>query len=140
LSRRADNWVAEEITGWAEEVHRLVGNLQKGHRNVAAIQRSVLAIKMAPILAVHHRIFYDTENHLWNLVSKRMGGKWAELQSAALGTGNQSFEDTCDAALQLYAAAAQDVRHLLNERQHQVVVHACKIAGHSISEENSTSL
>lgn len=58
LGKREDKWVAEEFTAYAEEVHRLVGNLQLGRRNAALVQRSLLAIHMAPILAVHHRIFY----------------------------------------------------------------------------------
>lgn len=128
LSKKADRWVAEEITGWAEEVHRLTGNLQLGRRRAAAVQRSVLAIQMAPILAVHHRILYDTENQLWDLVSTRMGTRWAELQGAALGEGDQGFEETCNATLQLYAAVAREVRHLLNRRQEEVVAHACEIA------------
>jgi hypothetical protein len=134
LSKQADKWVAEELTGWAEEVHRLIGNLQLGRRVAAAVQRSVLAIKMAPILAVHHRILYDTENQLWNLVSARMSTEWAQLQSIALGEGDQGFEDTCKAALQLYAMAAQEVRHLLNQRQLQVVAHACEMAGRSLAD------
>ncbi len=130
LGKQVDRWVAKEITGWAEEVHRLIGNLQLGRRTPTAVQRSVLAIKMAPILAVHHRILYDTENQLWTLVSKRMGKKWAQAQSIALGEGQQSFEETCKAALQLFALAAQEVRHLLNKQQYQVVSHACEIAGY----------
>lgn len=134
LNKKADRWVAEEIAGYAEEVHRLIGNLQLGRRSAAAIVRSVLAIKMAPILAVHHRILYDTENQLWDLVSTRMGTEWAQLQSIALGEGNENFGDTCKAALQLYAITAQEVRHLLNQRQCQVVSHACDIAGHPLKD------
>jgi len=132
LNKRADRWVAEEITGYAEEVHRLIGNLQLGRKRAAAIVRSVLAFKMAQILAVHCRILYDTENRLWNLVSTKMGTEWTQLQSIALGEGNQNFEDTCKAALQLYAITAQEVRHLLNQRQYRVVAHACDIAGHPL--------
>jgi predicted nucleotidyltransferase len=132
LSKKADRWVAQEVTGYAEEVHRLIGNLQLGRRSAAAVVRSVLAIRMAPILAVHHRILYDTENQLWDLVSKRMGTKWAQIQSTALGEDRQNFEDTCKAALQLYAIAASEIRHLLNHRQYQVVAHACEIARHSL--------
>ena len=132
LTQKANRWVAEEITGYAEEVHRLIGNLQLGRKSATAIIRSVLAIKMAPLLAVYHRIFYDTENQLWDLVSARMGTEWAELQSIALGEGNRNFEDTCKAALQLYALAAQEVRHLLNPQQYKVVAHACDLAGRSL--------
>jgi hypothetical protein len=89
---------------------------------------------MAPILAVHHRILYETENKLWDLVSKRMGARWAQWQSAALGEGDQSFDETCNAALQLYVATAQEVSHLLDQRQKEVVAHACEIAGVSIQD------
>jgi hypothetical protein len=132
LGKQADRWVAEEITGYAEEVHRLVGNLQLQRRSAAGVQRSVLAICMAKILGVHLRILYDTENRLWDLVSARMGAKWAQLQSDALGEGGQSFEETCMAALQLFVLAAQEVRNLLDQRQYQVVAHACEIAGQSL--------
>lgn len=132
LNKKADRWVAEEITGYAEEVHRLIGNLQLGRKRAAAIMRSVLAFKMAQILAVHCRILYDAENRLWNLVSTKMGTEWTQLQSIALGEGNENFEDTCQAALELYAMTAQEVRHLLNQRQYQVVAHACDIAGHPV--------
>jgi hypothetical protein len=132
LNPETDRWVAEEITGWAEEVHRLVGNLELKRRNTAAINRSALAIKMTPILAVHNRILYDSESRLWDFVSKRMGRKWTQIQNAALGEGRQSFEDTCKAALQLYALVAQQVSHLLDRRQYLVVAHACDIAGYPL--------
>jgi hypothetical protein len=134
LSKKADKWVAEEVTGYAEEVHRLIGSIQLGYRSTAAVVRSILAIRMAPILSVQCRILHDTESQLWNLVSNRMGTEWAQLQSIALGEGSESFEDTCKAALQLYAIAAREVKHLLNRRQYQVVAHACDIAGHPLKD------
>jgi predicted nucleotidyltransferase len=129
LGDRADRWVAEELTGWAEEVHRLIGNLQLKRRSAASVQRSVLAIHMAKVLSVHHRILYDSENRLWDSVSAKMGKQWANAQSTALGEHGESFEDTCNAALQLFSLAAQEVMHLLDKRQIQVVTYACKIAG-----------
>lgn len=132
LGRKVERWVAEELTGYAEEVHKLVGNLQFKRKSSAAVQRSLLAVYMAPILAIYHRILYDSENQLWDLVSKRMGKKWAHVQSVALGEGRQSFEETCKAALQLFTLTAQEVKHLLNKRQYQVVSHACEIAGYPL--------
>jgi hypothetical protein len=129
LGRQTDRWVAEEITGYAEEVHRLVGNMQLQRISAAAIQRSVLAIHMARIMSVHLRILYDTENQLWDLVAAKMGANWEQLQSEALGEGGQSLEETCKAALQLFVSAAQEVKNLLDQRQCQVVAHACEIAG-----------
>ncbi len=135
LGTRADKWVAEELTGWAEEVHKLIGNLELGQRSSAAVQRSLLAIHLARILAVHHRILYDSESQLWDLVSARMGPKWTKVQDAALGEGDENFIDTCNAALQLFASAALDVRRVLDERQYRIVAHACEIAGHPLKDD-----
>ena len=128
LGKKTDRWVADEITGWAEEVHKLVGNLQVGRRTAASVQRFLLAIFMGKVLAVHHRLLYDTENRLWDLVSARMGPVWTRLQSAALGEEGQSLEESCKAALQLYILAAREVKNLLNAQERRVVDHACKIA------------
>jgi predicted nucleotidyltransferase len=133
--KQADKWVAEELTGYAEEVHRLVGNLQLGHRSIASVVRSLLAIRMAPILAVRRRIFYDTENQLWDLVSASMGTEWNHAQRASLGEGGESFEDTCKAALQLFMLTAYEVTPLLDPRQHAVVVHSCEIASQLLTRE-----
>jgi hypothetical protein len=133
LGDRIDGWVAEELTGYAEEVHRLMGNLRLKRKSAASVQRSLLAIYIAPIIAVHHRILYDTENQLWDVVSARMGMKWSKTQSAALGEDTSSFEETCQASLKLYELAATEVRHLLNQKQLEVVAHACKIAGYPLT-------
>jgi hypothetical protein len=133
IGKQADKWVAEELTGYAEEVHRLVGSLQLRRRSAASVVRFLLAIRMAPILAVHHRIFYDSENQLWDLVSARMGTEWRRVQSVALAEGAESFEDTCKASLQLFALTAREVKHLLNPRQREVVFHACEIAGQPLT-------
>ena len=135
LGARADKWVAEELTGWAEEVHKLVGNLELGQRESAAVQRSLLAIHLARILATHHRILYDSENQLWSVVSAKMGSKWAKVQSAALGEDDENFVDTCSAALQLFALAANDVRCVLDDRQFRVIAHACEIAGYPLKND-----
>jgi predicted nucleotidyltransferase len=135
LAKKADKWVAEELTGYAEEVHRLVGNLQLGRRSVASVVRSLLAIRMAPIMAVHHRIFYNTENQLWDLVSASMGTEWNRAQRVSLGEGGESFEDTCKAALRLFMLTAYEVRHLLDPRQRAVVFHSCQIIGQLLRRE-----
>jgi len=128
LGKRREAWVAEEFTGWAEEVHRLEGNLEKGRLWAAAVIRSVLALKLAPIMAVHHRIMYDTENNLWDLVGKKMGAEWCRAQSAALGMGGESIEESCSAALKLFVISVRELGGFLDNRQRAVVEHACDIA------------
>jgi Nucleotidyltransferase domain len=133
LERRCDAWVAEKITGYAEEVHKLVTALGGGRRSTAAVQRSLLAVRLAPILAVHRRLLYDTENLLWGLVGDAMGEEWREAQSITLGLGGEEFEAGCAAALKMYGLAVAEVSRLLDERQRRVVRHACILAGYPLS-------
>jgi hypothetical protein len=133
IDEQCDAWVAEQITGYAEEVHRLVGNLRLGRVWAAAVVRCVLSFRMGMILAVHHRILYETENRLWDLVGEVMGDRWRPVQGTALGTGQESFQETCDAALELYALVGSEVKHLFDARQRDVVAHACRIAGYPLS-------
>ena len=129
LAERCDEWVAEGITSLAEEIHKLTAALRHQNLSTAAAQRSILAIHLAPILAVHHRILYNSENVLWDLVGAAMGERWRRAQSSALGLGDEPFEETCQAALRLYELAADEVKNLFDERQREVVNHACRLAG-----------
>jgi hypothetical protein len=117
-------WIAEEFTGYAEEVQKLLGALVSGERTNAAVQRSLLALRMARIVAVHACLLYDTENRLWDLVAEQMGESWTDNQAAAFGLRGQPFEETCAAALRLYALAADLVWPLLDQRQRAVAEHA----------------
>jgi hypothetical protein len=129
LERRCDGWVAEEITSLAEEVHKLAAAPRAGHHARAAVQRSVLAVRPAQILAVHRRILYGSENRLWDLVADTMGEEWRLAQSAALGLDGEAFEETCRAALGLYGLATDEAQALLDERQQKVVRHARGLGG-----------
>lgn len=73
------------------------------------------------VLAVGPRILYGSENRLWDLVGEAMGEGWRRTQSAALGLGDEGFEATCRAALNLYGLAVDNVDDLLDERQRGVV-------------------
>jgi hypothetical protein len=127
-----DAQVADEVTGLAEEVHRLVGCLDTGNMTMAAVLRSILSFRMASILSLHLRILYNTENRIWDLVNREMGEHWTEVQGRAFGLNDESFRDTCDAALELYTIAGAQVQHLLDENQREVVEHACAAAGYPL--------
>jgi len=120
-----DGYVAGEITGLAEEVHKLTIALERGERWTASVQRSVLALHLAPVMSVHLRLLYGSEHALWDAVADLMGDQWREAQGVALGENGQSLRETCLAALQLYVLAAQAIRDLLDDEQRQVVNHAC---------------
>lgn len=129
LGRCCDGWVAEEITSLAEEVHKLATALRAGDHMKAAVQRSVLAVRPAQILAIHRRILYDSENRLWELVTDAMGEVWRRTQSAAFGLNGEPFGETCQAALRLYGLVAGETHFLLDERQRRVVRHALELGG-----------
>lgn len=124
-----DRWVAEEITGFAEEIHKLVSRRASENWTALAANRSILALRLAIPLAVHHRLLYETENELWNLVNEAMGEHWEAAQARAFGLAGEPLDETVVAACEAYALACREVAYLLDARQRAVVEHACRIAG-----------
>ena len=129
---RADAWVAEQMTGYAEEVLRLVGSLRAGRYSAAAVQRSVLALRLPRVLAVHRRTLYDGDSQLYEAICAGMGEPWRRAHRRALGVQADTFEQTCGAALELYALAVEETKQLFDERQFAVVRGACTAAGFPI--------
>jgi hypothetical protein len=116
-----NTWVTEELTGLAEEVHKLIGLLEHGRLQAAAIQRSVLALRVPVVMAVHLRLLYDSENMLWDLVAEQMGIEWSTAQLTALGVSEHSFEEGCSTSLLLFTQACDSVEPRFNHRQRSVV-------------------
>lgn len=127
VAAECDRWVATEITGWAEETHKLAIALDRGHATAAAYARAGIALHMAQIVALRRRILYGTENALWDLAAAAMGREWADAQSLALGTRRVSPDAGCRAALRLYALTADEVMPLLDAQQRAVVRHAISL-------------
>jgi len=123
-----DRWVAERLIGYAEEVQKLVAAIRDGKKLTAAVQRNLLAVRLAPILAVHHRLLYGSENVLWDRVGDVMGSEWREEQTAALATGGESFRRSNIAALNLFRLAVVAVQPLLDSRQLAVAHHSLALA------------
>ena len=129
IDHDCDEWVAAQVTDYAEEIHTLVGNLDQDQRSGAAAIRSQLAMHLAQFLSVHHRVLYESENDLWDMVAEAMGAEYAQRQNVALGLEVASLEESSRAALDLFAIAAAKTHHLLDETQRAVVAHACGLAG-----------
>ena len=127
-AKRCDAWVAEELTGYSEEVHKLVVALERGAVTTAAVQRSILALRLARIMSVHLRLLYATENQLWDLVNDRLGEIWATAQGRALGLDNERFSESCTAALTLFVLACETTAQHFDKRQWSVVEHALALA------------
>ena len=124
---RCNAYVADQLTGYAEEVHKLVNLLDGGNLAAAAVQRNVLATRMAPILAVHFRLLYASENWLWDDVGVLAGDRWRTVQERALGVTGEPFPETCRAALGLFVRTAKILEPLFDDRQRAVVDAACGV-------------
>ena len=59
IENKADREVATALTSVAENVQKMLGLLSTGRFMAAAVQRSVIAIHLPGILAVHHRILWN---------------------------------------------------------------------------------
>ena len=134
ISDDCDEWVAEQITELAEEIHTILGNLEQDKPIAAAAERSQIAMGLAQTLSVHKRIAYESENDLWDLTADAMGGRYGELQRKSLSVEEISLKESLGAVMQLFAIAAADVQQLLNEQQHAVVARACELAGYPLPE------
>jgi predicted nucleotidyltransferase len=124
VAPECDRWVAGWIVGLAEEVQKLVSSALAGNDLGAAAQRSVIALRLPRVLAIHRRILYASENPLWELVAVELGLEWRQAQLSALGLADDTVEVTFRSALRLFEIAVDEVRELLDERQLAVVERA----------------
>lgn len=132
ITKKSDHWVAQQMTEYAEEIHTLIGDMEDGQHAAAAAERSQIAMRLAHVLSVHHRIPYESENDLYDLVAEAMGGRYEGLQRKALAEVEIDLKSSTGAAKQLFAIAAAEVRDLLDDEQRDVVAHACDIAGYPL--------
>jgi hypothetical protein len=121
IADRCDRWVADEVVRWSEEAVKIVRALGVGSLETAAVQRNLLANRLALVLAVHRRMLWDSENELWERVGRREGVRWRSAQRAALGVPRGDVEGSCRAALDLYVLTADAVRRTLRPDQARVV-------------------
>lgn len=127
LGASADRWVADQTVAWAEEAIKLVRALAVGSRETAAVQRNLLVDALGFVVAVRLRQFWDSENEFWERIGRRAGGRWARAQRAALGLSGVGFEESCRAALELYARTARTVLPCLSREQRTIVEQTLRV-------------
>lgn len=128
IETRRRTWVAAQATGWAEEVHRLVGSLMLGRARAAAVNRNLLATHLPMVAAVHMQILYESENRLYDLVGEAMGERWRNCHDAALGLHGEDLNSSSRAALGLYSLLAPEVDSYLSIEQRAVVSASAMLA------------
>ena len=135
ISKACDRWVAEQIVGWAEEAVKLVRALATGQEATAAVQRNLLSDHLGFVMAIHRRLFWDSENEFWERIGRRVGGAWARAQRRALGVPDTPLERGCRAALSLYGLTARAVWNVLSPEQRTIVANRCRVTGVPLPED-----
>jgi hypothetical protein len=128
VEARCDEWAASWLVGLAEEVQKIAGAVRNGDETAAAVQRSVLVLRLARVMAIRRRILYGTDNRLMDLVARAVGEQWRRLQTSALCVDGSDVATSCGSAIRLFELALNDVRDLLDDRQRDVVAHALALA------------
>ena len=118
IHTQCERAVAQEITEFAEEVYRIVGLRRAGRRRASAGVRSSMLFPLCRAMAIHHRLLYDSENALWDLVGAAMGHDWVRDFDIAAGVERGAADL---ALLSLYRLAAHRVDRTLSAAQRTVV-------------------
>lgn len=129
ISQKCDLWVAKQTVGWVEEAIKLVRALATGNQETAAVQRNLLAEGLGFVVAIHRRLFWDSENEFWERIGGRVGGKGWSAQKSGLGVPEARLEQSCWASLELYSLTARAVWDLLGADPAKIVSHVGRVAG-----------
>ena len=127
-----ERYVADQLAGWAEEVAKLLRALATGERDTAAVQRNLLANRMAFLRLIGRERLWETENGLWELAARTESRAFRSAQRAALGSDRADWRRSCEAALRLYALTAQASLPMLRGENRRIIVTACRRAGYPI--------
>ncbi len=125
LQPAADEVAAAEIVGNAEEVHKILNGLARGHESTVLYATWGLVKNMLEAVAVQRGILIVSENRYFDLIQEEMGldSKWTRAFRTAWGldAGTSQYQSRGAAALTLYRLSAEMFDWLIPE-QHRVVV------------------
>ena len=120
----ADRWVAEEFSGLAEEMHKILAASAAGRQRLALIQIRYVAIRLHWLAAVHLRHEALSENDLWDVVERlpEVDGPLrraliVDVQSRGPDLGGSAVQ----AIMEAYEALAQHLWSVMSPRQAAVV-------------------
>jgi predicted nucleotidyltransferase len=138
LQPAADDYAAEQIMGNAEEVHKVLSGLVRGHESTVLYASWGLVKNMLETVAVQRGILIVSENRYFDLIQDAVGraSQWTRAFRTAWGLET----DVCDyrsrgaGALTLYALNAEMFDELIPEKHREVVNKALELikeAGYS---------
>ncbi|HSJ90084.1 MAG TPA: nucleotidyltransferase domain-containing protein [Anaerolineales bacterium] len=125
LQPAADKFAAEEIMGSAEEVHKILNGLARGHESTVLYATWGLVKNMLEAVAVQKGIMIVSENRYFDLIQDALGrdSKWTNALRTAWGLdpASSQYQARGVAALRLYRLSAAMFDALIPEKHRQVV-------------------
>jgi predicted nucleotidyltransferase len=125
LQPAADQFAAEEVLGCAEEVHKILSGLARGHESTVLYATWGLVKGLLGAVAVQRGLMIVSENRYFDLIQEAMGrdSKWTRAFRAAWGldAGTSQYQSRGNAALLLYCLTAALFDTLIPEKHRPVV-------------------
>jgi hypothetical protein len=138
LQPAADEYAAEEIMGNAEEVHKILNGLARGHESTVLYATWGLVKNMLEAVAVQRGIMMVSENRYFDLIQDSVGrdSKWTSAFRTAWGLdcAASQYQSRGAAALKLYCLTAAMFNELIPDTHRDVVnktLQVIKEAGYS---------
>jgi hypothetical protein len=134
----ADEFAAEEVMGCAEEAHKIMNGLARGHESTVLYAVAGLIWNMLESVAVQRGLMIVSENRYFDLIQDSVGrdSKWTHTFRTAYGldTNDSQFQTRGAAALRLYCLTAAMFDALIPEKHRNVInttLRLIKEAGYS---------
>jgi len=125
LQPAADKFAAEEIMGNAEEVHKILNGLARGHESTVLYATWGVVKNMLEAVAVQRGLMIVSENRYFELIQDAVGrdSKWTRAFRTAWGLDPNAsqYQSRGAAALVLYRLSAAMFAELIPEKHRAVV-------------------
>jgi hypothetical protein len=125
LQPAANEFAADEIMGNAEEVHKILNGLARGHESTVLYASWGLVKNMLEAVAVQRGIMIVSENRYFDLIQNTVGrdSEWTRAFRTAWGldSGASQYQSRGTAALKLYRLSAAMFDEWIPEKHREVV-------------------
>lgn len=126
----ADEFAAETVMHSAEEVHKILNGLARGHESTVLYAVWGLVKNMLEAVSVRKGVMIGSENRYFDLIQDAVGREtdWTRAFRAAWGLdGGGSFQARGVAALSLYGLTAEMFDGIIPPKHQEVVEHTLEL-------------
>jgi hypothetical protein len=131
LQPEADEFAAEEIMGCAEEVHKILSGLARGHESTVLYAAWGVVKNLLEAVAVQRGVMIVSENRYFDLIQESVGRdtKWVSAFRTAWGLDSTSsqYQARGVASLKLYRLTAVMFDGLIPEKHREVVKNTLRL-------------